>query len=425
MRVLVCDDVPERRDEVAQRIIDSGQPKPELIAEQELRDQLEGLFKQARECIRNPAAFKPADNSCFHDVDIVVIDNNLTHLPGDGPLLTAESIAGFVRAFTNAVYIVSLNVNPDVDFDLRYLVGDFSSRADLALNTEHLANPALWTGDVKTAAAGFLPWYWARLRDVADRRRAQTDFVRARLNEPVMTILGFDGHGTELLSLHARGALSPAVGRENSAGDNVIPIDKLTFRDVFNARDRSLAIKEDREAINEAEKKGNASLTGLIARVVAADIDLWFRRDVLGPQEPLVDVPHLLMRFPFLLGDRAADISEWNKATSASAPPYCMEKDLYDTYLAAARFEHDEWVKSPCFWWPALKADEKLNERFMQLGDAAWADIVFCEDRSQFVTLNQQNPPVEFAAEFEGSWSRRYVSRIEKIRYAPRSRLAL
>ena len=46
----------------------------------------------------------------------------------------------------------------------------------------------------------------------------------------------------------------------------------------------------------------------IIARVVAAYIDRWFRRDVLGPQEALVDLPHLLMRLPFLLGEKAGDL---------------------------------------------------------------------------------------------------------------------
>src|SRR5262245_28878472 len=107
MRVLVCDDEPARRDEVVQRIKESGQPDPESITPEFLGAELTALFEEAKRCTRDPASYVPSNGSCFDDVDIVVIDNNLTHLPVAGQLLTAESIAGYVRALTKAVYIIS------------------------------------------------------------------------------------------------------------------------------------------------------------------------------------------------------------------------------------------------------------------------------------------------------------------------------
>jgi hypothetical protein len=426
MKVLVCDDVPERRDEIVQKIVDSGQPKPEVVTEQQLTDELTKLFKRARQCMNDPATYTEEDVSCFHDVDLVILDNNLTHLPGEGPPLTAESIAGYIRAFTNAAYIVSLNVNPDVDFDLRYLVGDFSSRADLALNTDHVANPALWSGDVSKSTGGFLPWYWPQLERAADHRRTQIEFVKGRLNDAVTKAFGFDTERIEHLSFHARGALSPVASSDGEGGGHFVPIDKLKFRHVFLAKDRSLPIKEDRVKLNKAEEAGHADVRELIARVVAADIDLWFRRDVVGPQEPLLDVPHLLMRFPFLLGEKAQNVEEWNKAIQVTKEPFGLDGQLYEQHLAKARFEHEAWIKTPCFWWPTLKADEKLNQYFLTVKEGAWPNAVFCEDRSQFAALSEdKGAPVEFSAEFEGSWARRFVARLEGVRYAPLSRLAV
>ena len=112
-----------------------------------------------------------------------MIDNNLTHLKVSGGRLTAESIAGYIRAFTTGTYIISVNKNPDVDFDLRFLIGDYNTRTDLALNETHLGNRALWTGDPRDADDGFIPWYWPHLDGVAKRRKEQIAFVHERLDE--------------------------------------------------------------------------------------------------------------------------------------------------------------------------------------------------------------------------------------------------
>ena len=534
MKILVCDDQPTRCKEIASRIRASTRQNPRELSYEDLEKELTRLFEDVDACIKSPNKHKGGKYK-FDDVDILVLDNNLAHLKTPGSRLTAESIAGYIRAFTTATYIVSLNKNPDVDFDLRYLVGDYATRADVAVNNEHLGNLALWSGNSADAVRGFRPWYWPSLSTVAGRRRKQIEFVFEHLDESIVETLGFDDEAISYLSLHAKGALSPEA-ESDRADTEVDQFKALTFRQVFLTKDRSIPSKEEREALSTASlEKGSKALGQLIARVVAADIDLWFRRDIVGPQEPLIDIPHLIVRFPFLLGDRANNIDEWNKTIIASEPPYGLDKQLYDKHLADNKFEHDEWVPTPCFWWPKLKADERLNDYFLKdratdwadlvfcedrsafldrfqfrppeargwhlivrfpffLGDRAnnidewnktiiaseppygldkqlydkhladnkfehdewvptpcfwwpklkaderlndyflkdratdWADLVFCEDRSAFLDRlpqDQISVPREFPAEFESSWERRYVSRIEGVKYAPRSRLAL
>jgi hypothetical protein len=293
------------------------------------------------------------------------------------------------------------------------------------LNTRHLANPALWTGDKTSAKDGFLPWYWPRLEKAATRRREQIEFVKNNLDEAVLTTLDFNDDEISFLSAHALGALSP----KGHQYESLSPKD-ITFRHVFIARDRSLPVQREREELSKAQKAGNGSIGEIIgeiiARTVAADIDFWFRRDVIGPQEPLVDVPHLLMRFPFLLGDRANNINEWNKSASADSAPYRFEQELYDKHLAEREYKHTLWVPTPCFSWVKLKGDEDLNEYFFSAEAGQWADVVFCEDRSLFLgRVGDNDSPVEFPAEFEGSWTHRYVSKIEGVEYSPRTQLAL
>ncbi len=430
MTILVCDDVPTRGEDFYRRIRSAVHEEPMSLMGDALSAQLKSLFARVRVCRdKDSARTYRHEASPFDEADVVVLDNNLAylHADSDGPPLTAESIAGYIRAFTSARYIVSLNMNPDVDFDLRYLVGDFSTRADLAINTEHLDNQALWSGRVADAKDGFLPWYWPTLGTVAEQRAKQIEFVREHLDKPVLQVFGFDDASIDLLSLHARGALSPEAARSAEARDGDVPLEDVTFRHVFCSKDRSLPVKDDRLLLDEAERGGNVAIRDVISRVVAADIDLWFRRDVLGPQEPLVDIPHLLLRLPFLLGDRSAEPDEWNNAMLQATPPYGIERDLYDGHIAKASFEHGIWVQRPAFWWSKLKADDKLNERFFAAKGQLWADVAFCEDQSAFrrTSAEGRQAPVEFAAEFEGAWNRRFIAKLEAVRYAPRTRLAV
>jgi hypothetical protein len=427
VKVLVCDDIKDRCTDVGERVRQSGQDC-QCLYENALTAELRELFATARSSMKEPNKYSAAADSPFDRMDIVILDNNLTLLetPGGEPL-TAESIAGYVRAFTKASYIVSLNLNPDADFDLDYLVGDFSTRADVAVNTDHLSNAALWNRSSAPAEDGFLPWYWPRLESVPKQRQQQIEFVRTRLDQPVLKVLGFDDDAIDLLSPHARGALSPEAGSDREIARGAPPLKDVTFRDHFIVKDRSIPLKPARQALSKAEKAGNRELTDVIARVVAADIDLWFRRDIVGPQEPLVDVPHLLMRFPFLLGKGAGDIEEWNKAVRADSEPYGLDKELYSTHLAEKKFEHDLWVPSACFWWPKLRMDEKLNGYFFEAKQGDWADVVFCEDCSKFLERSPEHgkAPTEFPAEFEGAWGRRHIARIDDRKYSPRSRLAI
>jgi hypothetical protein len=430
VKVLVCDDRTNRSQDVVDAIAEADQRSIGVVQlkERELTEELEALFEHVNRCLANPKNCEAESGLSFDTADLVILDNNLAHLDFKGARLTAESIAGYIRAFTEARYIISLNKNPDVDFDLRYLVGDYATRADLALNTNHLANRALWTRKHNDAKGGFLPWYWPQLTTVWRRRQEQIAFVLAHLNDRVFGALGFPKSDViPFLSLHAIGALSPFAESNGQTGGDSVPIDEVTFRDVFDASSRALPAADDRKKLSNAAKSGSRGARKIVSRVIAADIDLWFRRDVLGPQEALVDVPHLLMRMPFLLGDRAVDIKRWNKTVTATAPPFGLKPVLFKNHLAPLMFQHSMWVPSACFWWPKLKADEKLNQVFFQSKQDTWLDAVFCEDCSAFCKRAERTDCElsEFSAEFEGSWGRRNVARIDSIHYAPRSRFAV
>ncbi len=426
MKVLVCDDLSEDKDDFGEAIREAD---PNIEVERlhgtTLPEELDRLFKNVSSILKAPDRPSPHPTKFDESYDLVFLDNNLAYLNIVGARLTGEAVAGYIRAFSSSCYVVSLNKNPDVDFDLRYLMGDYETRADLALNTDHLSNRALWTHRKQEATDGFLPSYWPCLNEIGRKRRLQIGFVLENLNRPVLEVFQFDENAVEMLSRHAKGTLFQSPSANASAVEDS-NFDKATFMDLFSASRRFLPVPKERECIRAAAEKNSQNAKRIVARVVAATIDHWFRRDVLGPQEVLVDMAHLLPRMPFLLGTGASDVDRWNAALEADDPLSALDRALVEKHLWGSLFPHDIWIPSPCFWWNRLQDNEELNEFFFQ-EDTNWASVVFCEDKSEFVPRpdDDQSPPFEFAAEYEsGAWNRRFVNSIEGFRYGPKSRFA-
>lgn len=431
MKVLVCADLDSESSEFSDAIERADPPDVDVdrLFGDDLTEEIARLIDGADRILSADARPRDVPGTRFDDVDLVVLDNNLAHLGIKGARLTAEAVAGYIRAFSGAPYVVSINKNPDVDFDLRYLVGDYASRADLALNVPHLSNAGLWTRKLVDAAKGFLPWYWPKLLNVADQRRRQIEFVSEALDRSVCETLDIPIEAFSSLSRHSRSLLSQAEETDESSDPDHSLGFRATYRQVFLASPRSLPNQSERRHLLTKFTRDERGIREIVARVVAAEIDFWFRRDVLAPQELLVDVPHLLMRMPFLLGQRASELPHWNSTVDACAgePPFGTDPEIFTKHLEQQRFRPDLWTTTPCFWWAALKGDDELNAHFSR-EDLNWADAVFCEDQSAFLCRHdssRENDPAEFVAEFEGPWSRRYVANVSGFQYVPKSRFAL
>ena len=195
MRILICDDKAAGGAATRRAIQRATEHHVEIIDGERLTAAIATLFEYASEVLRDPMA--PSDATKNREpvfrqpFDIAILDNNLSELQIQGARHTAESIAGYVRAFTEIPYVVSLNKNPHVDFDLRYLVGDYQTQSDIALNDTHLSNPGLWTANPHDATDGFLPWYWPSLNDAPGRRQKQVLFAAKRLDQPILDSLEF------------------------------------------------------------------------------------------------------------------------------------------------------------------------------------------------------------------------------------------
>lgn len=260
------------------------------------------------------------------------------------------------------------------------------------------------------------------LLHAVDRRRKQVDLIRQQLDGCVLSSLKFPDGVVDRLSKHASGFLLGADGTEQGIHrvDVDLAIREITFREVFKSSGRSLPIKDDRDGL--ANRVGAEDI---VARVIAGEIDTWMRRDIVGAQEVLVDIPHLLARLPILLGERAGDLNSWNDALASSSPLTVLDADLVDRQLGPCLYESPWWPR-PTFWWPSLESNDELRRRMVQ-PDVLLGDFVYCEDTSRFaarVPDADGQAPQEFVTELEGGWNRRYVAKLQDHRYTPRSRFA-
>lgn len=407
MRILVCDD-EETQYKAAKRLIPKAHDVEGLF-EARLSDALSDLFRGAVDFLNGSEPdLQQGTSKAFGGYDLAIVDNDLSVLKLDSAPLSAEGLIGYFRAFADIPYIVSLNKNQDVDFDLRGLFGDDRSQADLAINTDHLKCKRLWA---PAEGEQFAPWYWPNLPDAVRRRRDQIKFVRDRLDSPIWDALGFPDLATEYLSRRAKEALL-TCGNDQT-------IKETTFREFFDGTPTLLP--RQKQVLGQSADGSDPCAVGALSRVVASDLDRWIRRDVLGEQDVLIDLPHLVARMPYLLGDRAGDLARWNEAAHEADEPFGIDSDLYESHVRDAHFQYGMWAPSPCFWWPTLRQNRELNDLFFSADD--WPDGVFCEDSSVFVSVEAEEAPREIEVDMEGSWPRRHIMEVAGRQYVPRSRV--
>lgn len=400
MKILVCDDQMDGC-EMAVNLIPSEHDVHGLYG-QDLKEALRELFNTVSRLGTNDV--EPIKPNQFADFDAVILDNDLSVLEFEGAMLSAETMIGYIRASTDIPYVVSLNKNSEVDFDMRYLFGDYQSLADLAVNTRHLECSRLW-GDV--ADDSFAPWYWPGLPRAVERRRKQVDFVREHLEVSIWSELAVPELVAEHLSKRAQAALGGPDSQYST-----------TFREFFDGTHALLP--RTRKIIGDRAGRDDVVARAILSRIVAADVDRWVRRDLLGPQDMLIDLPHLIARMPYLLGDNASDVGCWNSAIQEMDAPFGMDPIIYAKHVRSARFDADIWVPSPSFWWPNLNSDEELFDLFME--SEKWPSATFCEDISKFLLMDGEAEIHEIEVEMESSWPRRHVARVPGRQYSPPSR---
>ena len=391
--VLVYDDEPDLAQEWADVIKQVAPEEYHLLSTPSKREAQDAV----RDILRRRTAVREGeqltrDKCLFDDVDILIIDYDLLHIDESNAQYTGESIARLVRMFSNCGIVVVLNQFPGIHFDLS-LRGHIASHADLNIDGDLLKIPGLWRSPPWD---GFRPWAWQTLSKAVETQKARESLILNSLDRPIVEVLGMKLEDALRLSDSAFGFIAPEA-------ENFSSLQKITFREFLSNKSGS----RDSRALVERDPKS-------AVRFGAARIGKWLEREVLAPQDVLIDVPHLLQRFPFLLEERFTTIDEWNEAIH----DVDRLKDIFDQ---SCWFEPENFLSKPAVWGQRLEADDNINRARSEFDFTSVPDFVFLEDRSVFTRFSDAT---EFRAGFHNSFDRRFVRPIDEYRYAPQRRFA-
>lgn len=396
LRVIVCDDEDSQRAIWAERIGAIIGPENVQMLQDPVK-QLQSLLARRYDLRQPNGSFPEAPPLQIDEADVLVVDYDLTLIDKD-VRHTGEEIARLARMFSDCGYVIVMNQFPGVGFDLTLKGHLEQSYADLNIDAELVGRPALWS---RQDGSEFAPWSWDNIAAITESRRKIADEVVGNLNSSVVDYLGIPREAIDQMADTAFGFLS---------GEKILRDDlkDTTFAD-FLAK---LSEHKDLTALIEA-RPINA------ARTAVSRLGKWLSRAVLGPQDVLVDVPHLLVRMPYLISPELGEvktIEHWNDALlkgSGAINPVVREAS---EFLAST-----DWIGKPTFWWNQVLNHELVDTLRDDYNYDLLPPMVFAEDASVFIGEDDAKP---FRAGFHNFFDRRFVRLFDGVEYAPRRRLA-
>lgn len=370
----------------------------------EIDDELRILHRR-REAFLRANENEPDDRSELDDTHVLIVDNDLFSLR-DFSDFSAEMVATRAGVYTDCGMIVVLNINRDIDFDLT-LLGNPDSKADLHINDRFVADPGLWERCPKEGGT-FRPWHWPLLLTEARQRKDRVDelhrmLLDGDLNVPILDYLQFPEEAKQRLSRFARAFLHPVRNAE-----------KVSFKQFVDGNVRAVALRDGERIAQRADIKK-------IARIGARRIYKWLAHLVLGPQDILIDFPHLIEKLSFLVPpSRQNALEYWNSCASMHDAPL----NLVNDELSVAKFQFPYWVDRPTFWSHDFERAD-IRDRLLRDTDSNPKRFVFCEDSSAFHPSDLCHRFV--AAHNTASDDRfvRWLHEREDFKYGPQSRLAI
>ena len=405
MKIAVWDDNPNAAIEWKGRleaVLPHGSADIHAATAQEIEDDLRVLHERRKTYLE--CGVDREGQSRLDDTHILIVDHDLFDLPKLNDL-SAETVANRVSIYTDCAYIVVLNRNPDLDFDLT-LLGNPESKADLHINDRFVGNIGLWRECPATNGA-FRPWHWPLLPWAVDLYESRLQEVVALLNSddserPILDHLGFGDSCKRRLSRAARAFLHPKI-----------PADQVTFSSFLQGNAKAVSLRDGAKIASRRDVRK-------IARIGARRVSKWLARYVVGPQDPLIDLPHLVEKMPFLVPPQEREsIDYWNSCAKLRGAPTEVVSDA-----KIGKFQGEKWFDRPCFWAAGMETEENVN-RLIEESDANVGSLVFCEDASAFHNAELCD---QFVAAHNSMSDNRFVRWLSEsegvIRYGPQSRLA-
>jgi len=397
-KILICDDSPETGQAFKnglERIdtIKESFEKPILVNKDDFKRAIVALEYRLKNASDKRITNYPSDEAEIIDhAAILVVDYALFDLDSS---VTGERIAYLARCYSKCGFIIALNQFPpyvEEHFDLT-LRGHLESYADLNIPSSSLSNPGLWSEPWND----FRPWSWPLIPQMIDKLERRVVELHGHLDEKILDFLGFKG----VKSLSLPRTVVEFLSREKP--------EETAFREFVHSGESGNGLRGRKELpINDEA----------IARIAAARIGCWLEYSVLPGQDILVDTPHLIARFPSLLGGKAQDINAWNQTASFSEPDVLG----VDQVIASHRFQMSNWLSRPAWFWNDLSNNEEIAE-VHDPWSARSPNFVFGEDVSSFIPNDEAR---NFVADLESPFVRRYVKFLgPRISYTPLVRFSL
>ena len=406
MKISVWDDDPRaagKWKEQLEEVLSGKSASVDAPGPEAIEKTLYSLHERRREYLESTGKDAGCYESALDDTDILLVDNDLFELPGLKDY-SAETVAARASLYTSCGYIVVLNLSPDLDFDLT-LLGHPSSKADLHINDKFVADLGLWE-ECPRGNGCFRPWHWPLLLQSASMHRARVDelveaFENGATEEPILDFFGFEEWARRRLSRAARAFLHP-----ESATDQV------SFMRFVADNVNAVNVRDGESIIRRRD------LTKL-ARVCARRIAKWLERYVLGPQDVLLDFPHLVERMPFTISDeQQANAVFWNSCAKLEGAPVELINGM-----GVKPFDKNGWFDRPVFWAEGTESRDNVD-RLLGADDTNPSGLVFCEDASSFHDADLCD---QFIAGHNTVSDSRFIRWFgeEELRYGPQSRLAM
>ena len=392
--VLICDDDANICDQWVETVRQVAPAEHYKVLEppgkKEVQEAIREVF--ARQCALLKGSPGERAACLFDSADILILDYDLLHIDEHNARHTGESLARLARMFTTAGVVVVVNQFGGAHFDLS-LRGHLSSHADLNLDADLLGTCGLWTDP---PWSGFRPWHWQTLFRAVETQKERQRTVRENFDKPIVDVLGMEEDSIAQLSDTAFGFLAPRAGDWRS-------IRSETFRS-FASRP---ANGKSASALSNADEEA-------ACRFAASRIGKWLERLVLGPQDMLIDLPHLIQFFPFLLENDMRELEAWN-ATA------CGAEGLKGRLPAGCWFEREGFLSRPAVWRQRFEQDAGIRKSRGTLDYSSVPPFVFLEDTSTFAPLEDAK---QFRAGHHNAFDWRFIKRHSGVTYAPQRRLA-
>lgn len=340
--------------------------------------------------------------STIADYDLLIIDYDLLGLETENVAAwsTGAEIAYTARLMCQIGPIVVVNQFGTSAFDLT-MKRTIASYADYDVGSTQITALGLWSSH---GFDGFRPWSWPDLNCEVARFNTMCEVVEANLDKSVTEFLHFDLKDFEapnFLSHEMAGLLG--IKQDGEITFRQIA-KKISGISVYNILEKDLPIVE-----SMPDKQ--------LARLAACIVWRWLEKVVMPSQLAVIDLPHLVSRFPWVLSE-GEEMGAWANFATLEVP-----QGLVDG-LDDCRYEHQEFFSRPVYWIEKVRRKYPMPASFEI---SAIPDLVFCEDSSKFRLRDES---FSFPSDLAGFDNERWVENDLKcegrdVNYEPQSYLLM